>query len=103
MRIVTWNVNSVRSRLDRLLTWLTVHTPDIVCLQELKATDDAFPHDAVSSVGYFAAVHGQKTYNGVAILSKAYPTEVRAGFGPAFDDPQARLLTATIGDRKSVV
>ncbi len=97
MKIATWNVNSIRARHDRLLAWLDRHAPDVLCLQELKGTDDAFPFDAVSEAGYHAVVFGQKTYNGVAILSRAEPTDVERGMGDDVDDPQARLVSAQIG------
>jgi exodeoxyribonuclease-3 len=66
MKLATWNVNSIRARLDRILCWLGRAAPDVVCLQELKVTDEAFPYELIREAGYFAAVHGQKTYNGVA-------------------------------------
>jgi exodeoxyribonuclease III len=97
MRIATWNVNSVRARLERLLAWLKKAQPDIVCLQELKVIDAAFPYEAIREAGYHAAVHGQKTYNGVAILSRTEPAEVRQGMDDGVDDPQARFLTADVG------
>ena len=96
MRLATWNVNSIRARLDRALAWLARQQPDVVCLQELKCTDDAFPHAAIRDAGYHAAVHGQKTYNGVAILSRAEPTDVQTGLGDDVEDPQARLVAATV-------
>lgn len=96
MKIVTWNVNSIRSRLDRLVAWLAAVQPDVVCLQELKTTDDAFPLDAIREAGYHAAFFGQKTYNGVAILSRREPADVRRGL-PGFEDPEARLISAKIG------
>jgi exodeoxyribonuclease-3 len=96
MKIATWNVNSIRARLERLLAWLQTAQPDIVCLQELKVTDAAFPGDAIRAAGYHAAVHGQKTYNGVAILSRVEPAGVRRGMGDGADDPQARFLAAQI-------
>lgn len=96
MKVVTWNVNSIRSRLDRLLAWLDAHRPDVLCLQELKATEDVFPLEAIQSAGYRAAVYGQKTYNGVAILSKTEPQDVRIGFDDDVDDPQARLISADL-------
>ena len=95
MKIATWNVNSVRARLERLLAWLPKAQPDVVCLQELKVTDDAFPFEAIRQAGYHAAVFGQKTYNGVAILSKVEPQNIQCGM-PGFEDPQARLLMAEI-------
>jgi exodeoxyribonuclease-3 len=71
MKLATWNVNSIRARLDRLLSWLDRAAPDVVCLQELKVTDEAFPYEPIREAGYYAGVHGQKTYNGVAILSRS--------------------------------
>lgn len=95
MRLITWNVNSIKTRKDRLLALLERHTPDIVCLQELKITEDKFPFDDIDNAGYHAAVHAQPTYNGVAILSKQPPTSVTKGFADdAFEDPHARLITA---------
>ena len=70
MRIATWNVNSVRQRMDNLQAWLRERQPDIVCLQEIKCIDDAFPREPIEALGYNVAVHGQKTFNGVALLSK---------------------------------
>lgn len=96
MKIVTWNVNSVRAREERLLAFLERHRPDVVCLQELKVTDEAFPSDAVKEAGYHAAVHGQRTYNGVAILSREPAGPPRCGLGDLLDDPQARLLAAEV-------
>jgi len=96
MRIVTWNVNSVRSRQDRLLRWLTAHQPDVLCLQELKCTDDQFPLAEVQALGYHAALHGQKTYNGVAILSKLPLQDIRLGMEDGDPDSQARLISATV-------
>lgn len=97
MKIATWNVNSVRSRLERLLAWLQKAQPDILCLQELKSTNEAFPLDAIRGAGYHAAVFGQKTYNGVAILSRAEPTAIQYGLMDDHEDAQARLLAAQIG------
>ena len=70
MRIATWNVNSIKQRLDGATAWLAERAPDLVCLQETKCVDDAFPREAFESLGYNVAIHGQKTFNGVAILSK---------------------------------
>jgi len=97
MKIATWNVNSIRSRLERLLAWLEKARPDVVCLQELKVTDDAFPAEEIREAGYYAVVHGQKTYNGVAILARAEPTGVERGLDDGVDDPQARLIAAELG------
>jgi exodeoxyribonuclease-3 len=93
MRIITWNVNSIRARHDRLLGVLARHAPDVLCLQELKVEDDAFPWDAVRAAGYHAAVHGQKTYNGVALLSREPAQDVQRGLQDDVDDPQARLIS----------
>ena len=76
MKIAAWNVNSVRARLDRLVDWLKSAQPDVLCLQELKCADGEFPMEAVREAGYHAVTHGQKTYNGVAILAKTEPTDV---------------------------
>ena len=70
MRIATWNVNSIKQRMDNLTAWLTERQPDIVCLQETKCVDDAFPREPLEALGYNVAVHGQKAFNGVAVLSK---------------------------------
>jgi exodeoxyribonuclease-3 len=97
MKLATWNVNSIRSRLDRVLAWLNAHEPDVLCLQELKTTDEAFPFDPITAAGYHAAVYGQKTYNGVAILSRREPADVRRGFADGQEeDPQARLISAEV-------
>jgi exodeoxyribonuclease-3 len=95
MRIATWNVNSIRARQERLLAWLQKARPDVLCLQELKVADEAFPYEAIRDAGYRAAVFGQKTYNGVAILSQAEPLKIQRGI-PGFEDPQARLLLAEV-------
>lgn len=96
MLVATWNVNSVRSRLERLLAWLERTAPDVVCLQETKVETAKFPYEAIAEAGYYAAVHGQKTYNGVAILSRTEPDDVLPGWADVYDDEQARLLAATI-------
>jgi exodeoxyribonuclease-3 len=93
MKIVTWNVNSIRAREERLLAFLARASPDIVCLQELKVADDAFPIEAVRAAGYEAAVFGQRTYNGVAVLSRNPITEIERNFQDGVDDPQARLVS----------
>ncbi len=96
MKITTWNVNSIRAREERLLGWLEREQPDVMCLQELKVTDDDFPFDALEAAGYHAAAYGQKTYNGVAILSRSEATDVARGMDDGVDDPQARLIQADI-------
>jgi exodeoxyribonuclease-3 len=97
MKIATWNVNSIRARLDRLRAWLEKAQPDVVCLQEVKVTEAAFPYDAVREAGYHAAVYGQKTYNGVAILSRVEAADVHRGMDDGVEDPQARFLAARVG------
>ncbi|MCK6526464.1 exodeoxyribonuclease III [Myxococcota bacterium] len=92
--VMTWNVNSVRARLDRLLALLQRHQPDVLCLQELKVADADFPFGPVGELGYRAVVYGQKTYNGVAILSKEEAREVEVGLDDGVEDPQARLISA---------
>jgi exodeoxyribonuclease-3 len=98
MRIATWNVNSVRARLERLLPWLTERQPDVVCLQETKCLDEQFPREEIEDVGYQIAIHGQKTYNGVAILSRRPLEDVAIGFGREALDGEARAIAATVGD-----
>src|SRR5437588_11242400 len=78
MKIASWNINSLRKRQDRLFAWLEEAKPDIICLQETKCRDEQFPVLALHAVGYSALYHGEKSYNGVAILSKSEPREVRA-------------------------
>ncbi|MES2887887.1 MAG: exodeoxyribonuclease III [Pseudomonadota bacterium] len=96
MKIATWNVNSLAVRLPQVQAWLTEHQPDVLCLQETKLTDDKFPLDAWSELGYQVGFHGQKTYNGVALISRT-PAEALVKNIPGFDDPQARVITATVG------
>ncbi len=95
MRIATWNVNSVRQRTEHLLQYLKEVEPDVLCLQELKCTDDVFPRLEVESAGYNVATHGQKTYNGVAILSKR-PIEVTRGLPGDEADEHARYIEALV-------
>jgi len=96
MRIASWNINSLRKRQDRLFAWLESTQPDVVCLQETKCTDEQFPVLALQSAGYYSAYHGEKSYNGVAILSKAEPRDVRASLCDQIVDPQARVIAAKI-------
>jgi len=95
MKIATWNVNSLNVRLPQVLDWLTEAAPDVLGLQETKMEDAKFPLDALLAAGYQAVYAGQKTYNGVAILSRTPLTEVQAGI-PGFDDEQRRVLAATV-------
>ena len=97
MRIATWNVNSIRARKERVLEWLTrQQLPDIVCLQETKVTDDAFPRREFEGVGYCVTVCGQKTYNGVAILSRSEPSQVLSRLAGDSKDPEARFLSVYV-------
>src|SRR3954453_2416380 len=102
MRLATWNVNSVKQRVPRLLPWLDERRPDVVCLQETKLADEAFVEllgDELSQRGYEIALHGEATWNGVAILSRAGLDDVVAGLadGPGFPHPESRAVSATCG------
>src|SRR5947209_19704660 len=99
MRIATWNVNSIKQRMDNALAWLSERRPDIVCLQETKCVDDAFPRLEIEAAGYNVAVHGQKSFNGVAILSKAPLDEVTPRLPGGDDDGQARFLEAVVSTK----
>jgi exodeoxyribonuclease III len=96
MKIATWNVNSLKVRLPHLLEWLAANPVDVVCLQETKQQDADFPRDALQEAGYHSAFSGQKTYNGVAILSRSPLADVQYGI-PALDDDQKRVIAATCG------
>jgi exodeoxyribonuclease-3 len=96
MKITSWNINSLRKRQDRLFAWLEKDKPDVVCLQETKCPDDQFPVLALEAVGYRSAYHGEKSYNGVAILSKIDLQDVRVSLCDEVVDPQARVIAATI-------
>lgn len=96
MKIASWNVNSVKARRERLLSWLDRHKPDVLCLQELKTQDDTFPTADVFELGYHAVLHGQRTYNGVAILSREPPTDVRRNIDDDAPDTEARLISASV-------
>jgi exodeoxyribonuclease III len=95
MKLATWNVNSLKVRLPQVLEFLAAHQPDALCLQETKAEDAKFPVAEINAVGYHAVYSGQKTYNGVAILSLQVPQEVTMGIAD-FDDPQKRVISAVI-------
>ena len=102
MRLATWNVNSVKQRVPRLLPWLDERSPDVVCLQETKLADDAFVDllgEELSRRGYEIAVHGEATWNGVAILSRVGLEDVVAGIegAPGFQGPESRAISATCG------
>ena len=95
MKIATWNVNSLRVRLPHLLDWLALHSPDAVCLQETKCEDATFPAAQLEAAGYCSIHHGQRTYNGVAILAKRPSAEVCRGI-PQFVDEQSRVIAADV-------
>ena len=95
MQLATWNVNSLAVRLPQVLDWLAANPVDALGLQELKLVDEKFPHDALRDAGYHAAVFGQKTYNGVAILSRAPVTDVVRNI-PGHEDEQSRVIAATL-------
>jgi exodeoxyribonuclease-3 len=103
MRIATWNVNSIRQRLPHLLRWLKESGPDVVCLQELKCQDEAFPRIEVEEAGYQAVTHGQKTFNGVAILSRHPIEDVTRGLPGDDGDTHARYIEAVIPGAGTVV
>ncbi len=94
MKLTTWNVNSLKVRLPQVLAWLAAQQPDALCLQETKLEDDKFPRAEIEAAGYHAAFSGQKTYNGVAILTRQ-PLAAAAGI-PGFDDPQKRVIAVTL-------
>ena len=95
MKLATWNINSLKIRLPHVLGWLAEQRPDVLCLQELKLDDPHFPTAAIEDAGYHAVFSGQKTYNGVAILSRSTSTAVQIGI-PGYDDPVRRVIAATI-------
>ncbi|MDZ7588971.1 MAG: exodeoxyribonuclease III [Parasphingorhabdus sp.] len=98
MRIATFNINGIKARLPRLIEWLEETRPDIACLQEIKTQDEGFPADVFEKIGYGAIWHGQKSFNGVAILAKdAQPVEVRRGLDGEAEDDHSRYLEADVG------
>jgi exodeoxyribonuclease-3 len=101
MRIASWNVNSLKVRLPQVLDWLEKHQPDALCLQELKLEDASFPEAALRAAGFSAAFSGQKTYNGVAILTREPAANILYGIN-GFDDPQRRVISADVGGARLV-
>jgi exodeoxyribonuclease-3 len=95
LKLATWNVNSLAVRLPQLLDWLPAHQPDAMVLQETKLTDDKFPHAEIEAAGYRVHWFGQKTYNGVALLSRNEATDIVRNI-PGLDDPLARVITGTV-------
>lgn len=102
MKIATWNVNSVNARLETVLKWFGDVSPDVACLQEIKCVDEKFPSEAFERLGYNVAVHGQKTYNGVALLSKTPLEDVRRGLPGDDSDEQARYIEAVVSGGRPV-
>jgi exodeoxyribonuclease-3 len=102
MRIATWNVNSINARLETVLRWFEEAKPDVACLQEIKCVDEKFPAEAFERLGYNLAVHGQKSYNGVALLSKAPLEDVRKGLPGDEGDDHARYVEALISGPRPV-
>jgi exodeoxyribonuclease-3 len=103
VRIATWNVNSIKQRIDSARTWLAERQPDIVCLQETKCVDDAFPRMEFEGLGYNVAVHGQKAFNGVAILSKYKFDEVTNGLPGDDADDHARFIEAVVSTARGAL
>jgi len=103
MIVATWNVNSVKQRIDHLVAWLSERAPDIVCLQETKSTDETFPREPIEALGYNVAIHGQKTFNGVAILSKLKFDEVTVGLPGDPEDDHARFIEAVVSTKSGVM
>lgn len=95
MQLATWNINSLSVRLPQVLAWLAANPVDAIGLQELKLVDEKFPHDAFEAAGYHAVCFGQKTYNGVAIVSRSAATDVQIGI-PGYADEQKRVIAATV-------
>ncbi len=100
LKVATWNVNSIRIRLPRLLLWLEEHQPDVMALQEVKVMEELFPYAALREAGYSAVVAGQRTYNGVAILTKTEVAEVGRGLQEMAEDTAARLIVADVAGIK---
>ena len=103
MRIATWNVNSIKQRIDSAVAWLKERAPDIVCLQETKSVDESFPREPFEALGYNVATHGQKTFNGVAILSKLPFDEVTPRLPGDPEDDHARFIEAQVSTATGVV
>lgn len=101
MKIATWNVNSMNVREPHVVEWLQNHEPDVLVLQEIKQVTEKFPADALLELGYHSIASGQKTYNGVAVISKTPPADAVYDF-PDLDDPQRRILASTVGDVRVV-
>ena len=102
MKLATFNINGIKARIEALPAWLTAAQPDVVCLQEIKSVDDAFPRETFEALGYQVETHGQKSFNGVAILSKLPLEDVTRGLPGDDSDEQARWIEATVIGRRAV-
>ncbi len=102
MKLATFNINGIKARIDALPAWLAASTPDVVCLQEIKSVDDAFPREVFEALGYRVETHGQKGFNGVAILSKLPLTDIRRGLPGDDSDEQARWIEAVVDGARPV-
>jgi len=102
MKLATFNINGIKARIDALPVWLAASTPDVVCLQEIKSVDDAFPREVFEALGYRVETHGQKGFNGVAILSKLPLTDIRRGLLGDDSDEQARWIEAVVDGARPV-
>ena len=98
MLVATWNVNSIRARLDRFMLWLELVQPDVVCLQETKVENHTFPLEPIEALGYYVAVNGQKSYNGVALISKYEIDDISHSFDEELDTQGARFISGIIKD-----
>lgn len=103
MKIATWNINGVKARIENLLHWLQECQPDVACLQEIKSVDDLFPRLEIEALGYHVETHGQKGFNGVALLSKMMPDEVNRGLPGDDSDEQSRFIEGVFSTEKGVV
>ncbi len=103
MKVATWNINGVKARIGNLLAWLQQAAPDVVCLQEIKSQTDAFPSAEIEALGYNVAVHGQKGFNGVALLSRRPIEDVRRGLPGEPDETQSRYIEGVISTERGVV
>ncbi len=102
MKVASWNVNSIVARRERFLAWLGKVQPEVLCIQELKGVDSAFPREEVEALGYHVALHGQRTYNGVAIVSKLPLADVTRGLSDGIAEADSRLIAATVGATRVV-
>jgi exodeoxyribonuclease-3 len=103
MRVATWNVNSIRQRVDHVVSWLKETKPDVACLQEIKCTDDLFPREPIEALGYNVVTHGQKNFNGVALLSRLPFDETQPRLAGDEEDVQARFLEGIVSLKRGVL